>query len=144
MTKTFKFTLKTTSITNDSLYSYKTKIIELAPGDEVFIGNKNEVSKIEYPYKNISVLQTHPIDTSGNIPLPKGYKKLSEFAAIFRESIKGRDTIINGEHLKYTYSTVTIKDTLHPYPINYYKHQYEVTGQVEVKLKAQDAKDRQQ
>ena len=48
-TNTFKFTVKTTSITNDSIYNYQTQIIELAPGDEILLGNKNEVTAIEYP-----------------------------------------------------------------------------------------------
>ncbi len=40
----FKFTVKTTSVTNDSIMNYKTDIVELAPGDEKYIGNAIEAS----------------------------------------------------------------------------------------------------
>lgn len=166
-TQTFKFTVKTTSITNDSIYNYQTKIIELAPGDEVFLGNKYEVSQIEYPDKNITIFQTYPVDISlpkgatllnGDVLLPPPPKKKYDFSSFdkaikknksrediafknaFEKSLEDNDTIINGEHLKYTYSTIIIKDTLHPYPINRYKYNYEVTGQVEIKLKADTKK----
>jgi len=136
ITKTFKFTLKTISITNDSIYNYQTKIIELAPGDEVFIGNKYEVSKPEYPLINVPIFVTHPIDLNLNEDgLPIRKSKSSSFSSAFYESIKERDTVINGKSLKYSYSTIQMNDSLHPYPIKHYKYKYEVTGQVEIETK---------
>jgi len=36
--KSFLFTVKTTSVINDSVYNYKTQRIELVPGDEAYLG----------------------------------------------------------------------------------------------------------
>jgi hypothetical protein len=137
-TKTFKFTLKTTTITNDSLYSYKTEIIELAPGDEIFIGNKNAVSKIEYPDIDITVADTIKLEGDDGTPLKKAILKK------YFDQLWGEDTTINGKHIKIRYPIITIKDSLNPYPIEHYKYKYEVTGQVEIKFKTQDAKDKSQ
>ena len=166
--KTFKFTLKTTTITNDSVYHYNTEIKELAPGDEMFIGKENDVSKIEYPDKNVVALRLYSIDSMSGILSSKREIIISEGkitldkisnSLILKEYRESKllnstqldipmflldDTIINGERFKYYYTPKTIKDTLHPYPVEHYKYKYEVTGQLEIKFKTQDSKDKNQ
>ncbi len=162
-TKTYRFTVKTTSIKNDSIYNYQTKIVELAPGDELFLGNRNEVSEIEYPYIRVTNFKTYPKASKDNISLAKGAVLLNEndepvsqkrkskkkteddFKTAFLKSVlshnEGKDTVINGEQLMYVYETILVKDTANPFPRKHYKYKYEVTGQVEVKHKAANSKE---
>lgn len=152
-TNTFKFTVKTTSITNDSIYNYQTQIIELAPGDEILLGNKNEVTAIEYPtittyiFKKVSAKEKIKSEMSGQ----EMFYSMPADKAIFHYNNEGyliperqlNDTIINGINVKYYYQSISNKDTLHPYPRKYYKYEYEVTGQVEVKFKAADVQKKE-
>lgn len=151
-TKAYRFTLKTTSITDDSIYEYKTQLITLQPGDEMFIGSKSGVSQVEYPKKDSIVFQTHRPKRNWDFSVyekeaKKKDKDISqediEFSYAFEKSIEGRDTVINGKQLMYNYNTVPYPDTLHPYPVKRYKYKYEVTGQVEMKSKTPAAKDGQ-
>lgn len=140
--KEYKFTLKTTKVTNNSTYDYNTQIIELAPGDEILIGHKNEVSAIEYTEKEEQVFIIDSMERENmHLAIRDKLNNTSdnEFKKAFLASvkgdidIKGKDTIINGKHLKYHYSFIRIKDTLNPLPVNRYEYNYEVTGQLEIK-----------
>ena len=59
--KEFRFTIKTTKITNDSIFEYSTSKSQLAPGDELYLGNENEVSENQYPTIEKKLLKTYEI-----------------------------------------------------------------------------------
>ncbi len=79
----FKFTLKTVSVTDDSIRNYRTDIIELAPGDEKYIGVTNELILVNPPSEQI-IVDTTIITTVDDLPdlrkdkppLPTGYTEL--------------------------------------------------------------------
>lgn len=60
-TKEFRFTVKKTKITNDSIFEYSTSQSQLAPGDELYLGNENEVSEKQYPTIEKKMLKTYEI-----------------------------------------------------------------------------------
>lgn len=61
-TKALNFTLKVTTVIDDTSYKYETQVIPLPPGDEEFIGKKEEFSKKEY-------LKKPPIINEDGLPI---------------------------------------------------------------------------
>jgi len=142
----YQFTVKKTEIKNDSLYTYSTEIIELAPGDEELLGVIFSKSAIKYPTLEKAILYTYDIFSKKSKKSLDSIKKAKEEKLLisadpFVELDKIReneikmlpDTFINGQRLKYQYIQVSYSDTLHPYPIDIYKIKYKVTGQNRVK-----------
>lgn len=71
-TKAFKFTIKTTTITNDSLYQYQTDIIQLSPGDERFLGTPRHITTEYHPDNSSNFDSAIKAYNDGKIKLPAG------------------------------------------------------------------------
>jgi hypothetical protein len=103
--KILRFTIKESSIINDTGYYYNTRIITLSPGDEEYLGLENEIS-MDYEhlpiFRKVFKTRKDPLNLLTNL----------------------KDTIINGEKLKYEYANEPIPDTI--------KSKYEITGQIEM------------
>lgn len=167
--KQFKFTVKTTTLTNDSSYSYEIRFIELAPGDEFYLGKTTSVSKPEYPLIDAQVLKYYKPKKRPTLPgmveldAPSflldtlNYVRLifpdGSIAAIKKTDAKNaleggahilKDTIVNAEKVERYYTIEKVKDSLHPLPLIHYAYKYEVTGQVEIKFKPKTEKSNDQ
>lgn len=100
-TKTFEFTVKTTEIQDDTIYSYSTELITLSPGDEKYLGYRKAVSPIEYPMKEIIIFKAYQIDQTNK----KNNQDKNEMPPFLDEGqkVKLSDTIINGELIRREY-----------------------------------------
>ncbi len=157
--KEFRFIVKKTTVTNDKWYQYETSAIELLPGDEKYLGVEEMTEPIEYPNKEISVFKTYTLKeiadmgdgrnkvVSNKVQKNRKSSPNDDFSKAFDKAVKEanpfllspwetlKDTIINGEHLKWRFETETAIDSLHPKPRITHKYIYEVKGQQEIKIK---------
>lgn len=154
--KIFKFTVKTTKVTNGTVYEYSTKRITLAPGDENFLGVVYDTADATYPMVDVTKLNIY-------IKVPdslRGIKNQNIFfehegfpitidtvvggtpvlVLYYKDPLKilkinaTRDTILGGFSGKYELVTAKEKSKI-PNPRDKIKYIYKVTGQVEIKPK---------
>lgn len=158
-TKEFRFTVKVTKIINDTLVEYSTRQNQLAPGDELYLGNENGISEKQYPTIEKKILKTYLFkvlndkfyykDKKGDwyeqtkFDPNKTYETVGVLPdlrpdLIDKEDLSSyilllKDTVIDSKVYKYHYIIENVKDSLHPFPQIRYKYIYAVTGQVEIK-----------
>ena len=110
--KAYQFTIKGVSKTNDSISEYGSFTVQLAPGDEKFIGNEVVLSDIEYP---VIKQEKPPFDPN------KPFKVV--------DTIPGRpmDTIGTSNE------NMSLPDNQNPSAVNRVVCTFKVTGQLEIK-----------
>lgn len=144
--KKYRFTVKRTEIQDNKFHTFSTELIELSPGDERLLGPKSFKTNIKYPVKEKQILDTYKPLTNEEINIEKERIKKEKrngtynpfvFSKLYFEELfmHSSDTIINGQKLKYRFITEQYNDTLHPFPIKFFRYEYDVTGQVEIKEK---------
>lgn len=137
-TKSYRFTIKQTEIREEKWYKYSTDLIELAPGEERFLGEEMNITKTEYQTLEKSEIKLYKPMSDQEIEKEKRALKKRKnpftYSPLYNEELfaGALDTIINGEQYKYRYAEITYKDSTHPIPSVHFKYEYKVVGQVEV------------
>lgn len=129
----YKFTVKRTEIKNDTIETYSTEIIQLAPGDEVFLADYETASPLTFPTIEKSIFRTlhsnvseTEIGMAGNID--SLLKKMID-------SVKYKDysdTILNRQKTKFWFEKVQVPDSAHPFFQNRFKNEFKITGQIQI------------
>lgn len=149
-TKSYRFTVKKTTTTNDTLVTYNIDYVELSPGDEQRLGGISSASEIKFPTVDSAVFKIYTKNDSAihsdgkvinedGLPIlnkrnPKLDAEIQEgLRAAFSEEYGKRDTIINGDSVKYKIYYEEVADRKHPLPTSRFLYKYEVTGQFEIK-----------
>lgn len=149
-TKVYKFTIKTTSTTNDTIKAYKTEFVELQPGDEKYIGN----NKVEIQVPVIERWSYPPGIDTPKTPMVISYidfsarvkKKYPEYKdvedmlltqKIIEKYPEYKNVVYFGDTIKTYSSNITVDI---PTVVNNVKYDYEVTGQIELKFKYKSEK----
>ncbi len=157
--KIFRFTVKTTKVTNDTIYDYSTESIPLAPGDEELLGVKYDTAEATFPMIEVTRLNIY-------IRVPDSLKHIESNNVFFNHGgfPITLDTVINGVNVLVLYykdplqiieveavrdTTVgnftgkykvvtSIEKSSVPNPPDRLKYIYTVTGQVEIPPKDWD------
>lgn len=137
--KIYTFTVKKSEVKDGKEYNTVIEYYNLYPGAEELLGSKYYNSEPKYPIKTRLVLKTHKPLTQEEIRSIKEKGKENHFYLINKGLIEEekfkdcKDTIINGEKLKFIYEEEQFEDKSNPLPVLNFEYNYEVTGQVEIK-----------
>lgn len=131
-TKAYRFTVKKTTTTNDTLVTYSTDYVELSPGDEQGLGRIDSTSERDYPIIDSPIFKIY---TKSNPPIyPPLKKNASDIDKAWYMALNDyRDTLIDGDSVKYKVDYKEAADWDHPLPISKFSYKYEVTGELEIK-----------
>jgi len=122
------------------LYDYSTQILELAPGDEKYLGPELITPVVQFPiiekrifntYEPVSLKASHKQHEANKDPFILN----DEDSRDLRRWDK--DTIVNGKKLKYYFVTENYTDSMHPLPIKCFKCKYELQDKLRFTMSKQ-------
>lgn len=142
--KTKRFTIKKTRSLDNKDYKYFTEVIQLPPGDELYLGMVDSVIPGFYKTTIVDSLIFEPnpyYDNKDYKPTKIKYSEQSTFKEAYENSMERAktsvDTVINGVGMKSRTESFSTIDSSQKNPDILYKFKYEVTGASDVKIKDQ-------